>query len=136
MIVQVSGPPCAGKSTWIQQHAQPGDTILDDILLAHLAGGRDQATPEQWRQWWHHIDTTVTQWPSNSTTTLYYVQGNPSPRHPGVGVHVINPGSVECHQRATRDGRPAITHRWIDTWFTKHGQPDPTQQAAATTNRQ
>jgi hypothetical protein len=32
-IVLVAGPPCAGKTTYVRDHAQPGDTVLDQDVL-------------------------------------------------------------------------------------------------------
>lgn len=32
-IVLVAGPPCAGKTTYIRDHAGPGDTVLDQDVL-------------------------------------------------------------------------------------------------------
>jgi hypothetical protein len=33
----VAGPPCAGKSTHVRQHARPGDLILDQDDIGHTA---------------------------------------------------------------------------------------------------
>ena len=40
-VTVVTGPPCAGKSTWIAERAQPGDVVidLDRIALALTADG-------------------------------------------------------------------------------------------------
>lgn len=38
-VVLVSGPPAAGKSTYIEANAQPGDTIIDFNLLRKRVGG-------------------------------------------------------------------------------------------------
>lgn len=32
-IVLVAGPPCAGKSTYVTEHVQPGDVVLDQDAL-------------------------------------------------------------------------------------------------------
>lgn len=36
-VVLVTGPPCAGKTTHVRQHAQPGDLILDQDHLGRTA---------------------------------------------------------------------------------------------------
>lgn len=39
MLIVVSGPPTAGKSTWIQAHAKPRDIVIDlDRIALALAG--------------------------------------------------------------------------------------------------
>ena len=120
LIHQVSGPPCAGKSTWIKQHATPQDTILDDnTILATRAGGRHRITNTQWRTWHKYLDHTIAT--HKGPGKLYYIQGNPHPRHPGITVHLIHATPTQCHQRATNDKRPPITHQWIHQWFTKYG---------------
>ncbi len=48
-VTLVTGPPCAGKSTWVQQHARPGDHIVCFDQLARAAGSpnRHRHTREQ-----------------------------------------------------------------------------------------
>lgn len=42
MIVAVIGPPCSGKSTYIAEHRQPGDVVIDyDTLAIALGSDRD-----------------------------------------------------------------------------------------------
>lgn len=50
-VTVVSGPPCAGKSTYVAAHAEPGDVIvdLDRLALALSAGTDDHAYPEHVR---------------------------------------------------------------------------------------
>jgi hypothetical protein len=38
VIVLVAGPPCSGKSTYVEQHAQPGDFVVDWDLIAQELG--------------------------------------------------------------------------------------------------
>ena len=40
-VTVISGPPCSGKTTYIQDHAEPGDLIVDwDVLAVALTGTR------------------------------------------------------------------------------------------------
>jgi predicted kinase len=39
-ITLVTGPPCSGKTTWVQRHAQPGDLIVCFDQHAIAAGSR------------------------------------------------------------------------------------------------
>lgn len=52
-VTLVSGPPCAGKSTWVGQHAGPGDLVLDfDVIARGELGSRSKwdHTPWVWRE--------------------------------------------------------------------------------------
>jgi predicted ATPase len=49
-IVLVAGPPCAGKTTWVEHHAQPGDVVLDLDAIARKLGSTRH---------WHHDPATL-----------------------------------------------------------------------------
>ena len=119
LITQVSGPPCSGKSTWIREHARPGDLIIDDVDLADACGGRDRISAAEWRAWRERKDQTIATW--TEPGRLWIIQGDPTPRAPGIDVHVIDIDKATCHRRANDDGRPAVTHLWITRWFKRHG---------------
>lgn len=39
MLIVVTGPPAAGKSSWIQAHARPRDVVIDlDLITRALSG--------------------------------------------------------------------------------------------------
>lgn len=52
-VVLVCGPPCAGKSTYVRAHAQPGDVVLDQDIIGAKAMGRALGTlpPAQGTAW-------------------------------------------------------------------------------------
>lgn len=41
-IKVITGPPCAGKSTYVDEHRQPGDVVLDLDRIAFALGYPDQ----------------------------------------------------------------------------------------------
>ena len=41
MIHVVSGPPCGGKSTYVDSHAQPGDLRIDYDKIALSLGAEE-----------------------------------------------------------------------------------------------
>jgi predicted kinase len=42
-VYLVCGPPCSGKSTWVEQRAQPNDLVADLDVIA-----RSMGSPAQW----------------------------------------------------------------------------------------
>lgn len=121
-ILQVSGPPCAGKSTRLRELAaqHPSAIILDDWAYHRSLGtpSRDLVPPGQWDWWYAHLDTAIVRTPPGGL--LAFIQGRPVPRFQGVRVEVIDPGADVCHARADADNRPPITHRWITDWYAKY----------------
>ena len=121
-VLQVSGPPCAGKSTRLRELAEqyPAAVILDDWAYHRSLGtpSRDRVPPNQWDRWYDYLDTTILRTPPGGL--LAYIQGSPVPRFRGIRVDIIDPGIDVCHARADADNRPPITHRWIDQWYHKH----------------
>ena len=37
-VTVVCGPPCSGKTTWVREHAQPGDAVIDYDDIAQQLG--------------------------------------------------------------------------------------------------
>lgn len=94
------------------------DEVMDDQRLADQYGGRDAIPAEAWAQWQRDMKAKVAK--HQGPHVLWVIRGNPAPIAPGVRVDVLNPGADECHRRADRDGRPAVTHEWIDRWFARY----------------
>lgn len=49
-IILVTGPPCAGKTTYVEQRADPGDLVLDLDQIARDLGST---------RYWHHDPATL-----------------------------------------------------------------------------
>ncbi|MCW2768191.1 MAG: hypothetical protein JWO11_4150, partial [Nocardioides sp.] len=50
MLYVVTGPPAGGKSTWVREHAKPGDVVVDyDLIAGALSAPGADGTPHDHR---------------------------------------------------------------------------------------
>lgn len=127
MLTVVTGPPCAGKTTHVTAHANPGDITIDldqlaqtlgspdthdhpPATLAVAAAARHGAIGEAIRQ---HRRRGATVWivdaaPTAARRAQYDTAGATWIR--------LTADRTELHRRATTAGRGDGTHRRIDAW--------------------
>lgn len=135
MITVVTGPPCGGKSTYIQENMQDGDLVIDmDFLAKALLANRVESHSyddrvrvvaraarnaavkqalvtaqgeRRWGVWIIHTD------PGQDARRMY--------RAANAHFVEVNPGKVECLRRLKL--RPVGNHRVaraaIDDYFAK-----------------
>lgn len=137
MIRLVLGPPCAGKSTYISEHAEPGDITLDwDALAAAIdahATGTHAARAATVRaaatyariilghyvcdKWKATRDdgAEATAW--IPITSPDAVGGLDKYIAAGATVTLVDPGIDECLARCEADQRPAGTAEAIRAWY-------------------
>jgi len=109
--ILVAGPPCGGKTTYVQTHAQPGDEVVDyDAIVAE--GG----TSQDWRR---RVDAPPT--PGKDrwviwTAPMRQHRGRFRAMHDAEVVVVWAPEDV-CMARA-KVSRPAIwAEKYVPGWF-------------------
>ena len=138
----VTGPPAAGKSTWVREHAQHGDITIDyDTLAATLTppGGKPhdwppavKAVTKAARQ--AAIDTAIQH---ATTTDVYVIHSNPSQRlidhYANVGAQVvtIDPGRATVLARAKKE-RPWRIQQAAKEWYTDQTRCGTTPSDPAT----
>lgn len=124
MIHIISGPPCSGKSTYVAEHAQSGDTIIDYDSLTECFGGQ---------RWTHQkrdlvlaarsaaIDHVL----SHPDEEAWIIDSRPSSvmmtRYSNAGAEIvtIKEERETCFSRAVADNRPQDTLEAIEAWFSK-----------------
>lgn len=124
----VVGPPCSGKSTFVEQSAAAGVPRFDFDRMATVVGGvesnhdREPAVNEVTAV----LRRAVMGWlldPETVVEEFWLIDTNPSKstveRLEGIGAvfHVCDPGIDECLARAARDGRPEGTEERIRAWY-------------------
>jgi predicted kinase len=132
----VTGPPCAGKTTYIRQHALPGHIIIDFDTIAQAVGS--PVTHGHDRQIWKvaieardaAIKAAVSQ--ARQGATAWIIDSRPAAparqAYLKAGARIVDltaPAS-ELHRRATEAGRPGSWHSRIDT-FLAGTDPQPRQ---------
>jgi hypothetical protein len=120
-ITLVCGPPGAGKSTYVQDHAQANDLIVDYDLIGHALGSPDRHT----HQSIHPVinaarNAVLTQIrrADHRAAAVWIVSTNPNaaaifPHHHLV---YLNPGRDVAYQRAADGGRTGQALDLIDKW--------------------
>lgn len=120
MITIVCGPPCAGKTTYVDQHALPSDIIIDFDIIA-----RELGSPVDWQHSELYVtlardevaariaaltpdvDAWIIRSDLDAATALAHQLG--------ATLHLVQPGRRVCLERAA--SRPSGTRKAIGMWY-------------------
>ena len=127
MLTVVTGPPCAGKTTYVQKHARPGDVVVDfdDIAqalgspVAHGHGGH------HWKVAIEARDAAITaaEGCHQQGARVWIIDSRPAPSRrawyarQGARLVDLTASPAELHRRADQAGRPADWHGRIDQFL-------------------
>lgn len=123
MIHIVSGPPCAGKSTYVREHKQPGDVVIDYGLLAeaigddhwdvkhpHVVHDMRRAAIDRILADADEIDAWIIDTAPTSASRSRYAEAS-------ADMVALDVPRVECERRALADERPQQTLDAIEAYF-------------------
>ena len=137
MLTIVTGPPCSGKSTYVQQHRHPGDVTIDFDKIAMTLGGETSHGHGE-----HIREITAAAWAAairravdlHQRHRIWIIDARPKAdrrsQYDRAGARFVRltAEAAELHKRATADGRPQSVHERIDEWFTVGSDPEPTSR--------
>lgn len=128
-VYVITGPPAAGKSTWVSEHAKPGDITIDYDTLAQALSPELASDPVE--QPPHVVavvraarDAAINEACAGSyeQRDVYLVHAMPD-RHSmnryrkhGFEIVTIDPGYEECMRRATErtPRQQDVVHDWYE----------------------
>ena len=125
MIHIVSGPPCAGKSTYVKENAQEGDLRIDYDLIAQALGAMNSHAAEGLvkQAAFDAREGAIKTALSRPEAESWIIHTSPSEEHlkmskdAGAEFVRLDPGKEECLTRAQADGRPQQTIDGIEKWY-------------------
>ena len=145
MLYVVTGPPAAGKSSWIRAHAKPQDIVIDlDLMALAMAGpGADhhahsdvllkvvhRARFAAIREAEQHIDKTDVY----VINTLPNAKARAQYKRLGARIIVVDPGREIVMQRIQdmrQPGMVAVATKWY-----RQQRPAPSRSAMPQTSRE
>lgn len=129
-VVQVCGPPAAGKTAWVAAHAQSGDRVVDlDAICQRLGSPHTHNHPEGIRGQARRVraaeETLVARM---QTGTAWVIRTMPEPERRArnaaalgaTDVVVLATDADTAKSRASTDERPAWTSPVIDRWWNRY----------------
>lgn len=126
----VCGPPAAGKTTWVAEHAQPGDRVvdLDEICRRHGSLSSHNHPAMVWERARRTRAAEETLVARMNSGTAWVIRTMPEPgrrdRHAAAldatEVVVLAADAATAKTRAEHDSRPAWTAAVIDRWWERY----------------
>ena len=118
LIRVVTGPPCSGKSTYIREHAAPGDLIVDyDDIVEALGGKRYEADGLIRDAAVAARKSAITSAMGGETDAWIVDTVHKEQFSEDEEVIELDPGQDICIERAKADGRPQSTFDGIEAWY-------------------
>lgn len=139
MIYVVSGPPCAGKSTYVSENAAAGDVRIDFDVIAKAFGSDDSHdAPEDIREVAFRARSGAISKVLEGVGVDAWVIHTKIPdgladayTAAGAEVVVVDPGKAVCLERAAADGRPERSIAAIEEWYAENPGADEGKSGGA-----
>lgn len=125
MIHVISGPPCAGKSTYVKENAKDGDLRVDYDSIAKALGAKNSHAAEGIvrQAAFDAREGAISTALSDTKAEAWIIHTSPSPQHlsayadAGAEFIELDPGYEVCMERAKQDDRPQQTYDGIEKWY-------------------
>lgn len=134
----VTGPPAGGKTTWVRQHAKPGDVVIDlDAIAQALTVGTDthRHTRAVLRCAQRARSVAIDEALKHAARTdVWIIHALPEARHlaryeqHGARLVTIDPGREVVEARVAEQ-RPPGTRTVVARWYARHPTPGPVTQS-------
>lgn len=123
----VTGAPCSGKNTYVDQHRRPGDLVVDyDALMMALSGGQLHQHSREIRSYAYDArDAVIRRWIRKRDTSIWVINSAPKRSmrayYRGQGFDVITMEATEetCLARA-RAERPPQWQDYVRRYFREY----------------
>ena len=127
MIHVITGAPCSGKSTYIDEHAKDGDLRIDYDRLAQTFGSAKSHEAEgivreaTFKARESAIEVAMKNPESESWIIHTFMTEEQSKRYEeaGADIVVLDPSKEVCLERAEADSRPQTTIDGINRWYSE-----------------
>ena len=127
MLNVIIGPPCAGKSTYVREHAKPGDVIIDfDAIATALGAERHDARDAVKEAAFKARSAVIAYCVENAEKVdAWIIHTKPTEKQiadyedAGADFTVIDEPLEVCLERAEADGRPQRSIDAIHEYFEK-----------------